>query len=147
MDRPHRPSRWHPGILHARKHNERASSWVFLFLHDLNTHMDTLHYMFSFSQTAVDESWRIECAWRAYFDLLVSNSSMLYSDTCDSPQRFPGAWRMIANIFKTSCFQCVRAEFHFHSPSEHTIDGLAAEAELHLVHKSLSGSLTWVIDC
>jgi carbonic anhydrase len=31
-------------------------------------------------------------------------------------------------------------QFHFHAPSEHTIDGKAYDAELHLVHKSEAGS-------
>jgi carbonic anhydrase len=33
------------------------------------------------------------------------------------------------------------AQFHFHSPSEHTIDGKHAPMELHLVHKDAGGSL------
>jgi carbonic anhydrase len=32
-------------------------------------------------------------------------------------------------------------QFHFHSPSEHTMDGRHAEAEMHLVHKSADGTL------
>ncbi|GKU78517.1 carbonic anhydrase [Paenibacillus sp. L3-i20] len=33
------------------------------------------------------------------------------------------------------------AQFHFHTPSEHEIDGKASPLELHLVHKSKTGSL------
>jgi len=33
------------------------------------------------------------------------------------------------------------AQFHFHSPSEHTIDGKYAAMELHLVHKNAAGEL------
>jgi len=33
------------------------------------------------------------------------------------------------------------AQFHFHSPSEHTIDGKHAPMELHLVHKDSGGKL------
>lgn len=36
------------------------------------------------------------------------------------------------------------AQFHFHSPSEHTVSGAYAEAEMHLVHKSASGGLAVV---
>lgn len=32
-------------------------------------------------------------------------------------------------------------QFHFHSPSEHTVNGQAYPLEVHLVHKSASGSL------
>jgi carbonic anhydrase len=32
-------------------------------------------------------------------------------------------------------------QFHFHSPSEHTIEGQYAAAEMHLVHKSADGTL------
>jgi carbonic anhydrase len=35
-------------------------------------------------------------------------------------------------------------QFHFHAPSEHTINGKLAEAELHLVHKSADGKLAVV---
>ncbi|MDQ3552851.1 MAG: carbonic anhydrase family protein [Chloroflexota bacterium] len=35
-------------------------------------------------------------------------------------------------------------QFHFHAPSEHRVDGQAAEAELHLVHGSQSGALAVV---
>ncbi|NJN46160.1 MAG: carbonic anhydrase family protein [Candidatus Competibacteraceae bacterium] len=35
-------------------------------------------------------------------------------------------------------------QFHFHSPSEHTIDGQRFAAELHLVHKSVDGQLAVV---
>ena len=38
----------------------------------------------------------------------------------------------------------VLAQFHFHAPSEHTIDGRHARAELHLVHKSAAGGLAVV---
>jgi carbonic anhydrase len=31
-------------------------------------------------------------------------------------------------------------QFHFHTPSEHTLDGKAYDAELHLVHKSEAGT-------
>lgn len=34
------------------------------------------------------------------------------------------------------------AQMHFHAPSEHTIDGTPARAEVHFVHKSADGSLT-----
>jgi len=33
------------------------------------------------------------------------------------------------------------AQFHFHSPSEHTVDGEHAPMEMHLVHKDASGKL------
>lgn len=33
------------------------------------------------------------------------------------------------------------AQFHFHSPSEHTIDGKHAAMEMHLVHKDAAGKL------
>lgn len=33
------------------------------------------------------------------------------------------------------------AGFHFHSPSEHTVDGKQFDAELHFVHKNASGQL------
>jgi carbonic anhydrase len=33
------------------------------------------------------------------------------------------------------------AQFHFHAPSEHTIDGIQYDAELHLVHKNILGQL------
>lgn len=36
------------------------------------------------------------------------------------------------------------AQFHFHAPSEHTIKGRHADAEMHLVHKSASGGLAVV---
>lgn len=36
------------------------------------------------------------------------------------------------------------AQFHFHHPSEHLINGAATELELHLVHKSPSGGLAVV---
>jgi carbonic anhydrase len=36
------------------------------------------------------------------------------------------------------------AQFHFHHPSEHQIEGKAAELELHLVHKSAAGGLAVV---
>lgn len=35
-------------------------------------------------------------------------------------------------------------QFHFHSPSEHTINGKQAAAEMHLVHKSAAGGLAVV---
>jgi carbonic anhydrase len=35
-------------------------------------------------------------------------------------------------------------QFHFHSPSEHTVDGRAFDAELHLVHKNAKGELAVV---
>ena len=35
-------------------------------------------------------------------------------------------------------------QFHFHSPSEHTIEGKAAEMELHLVHADADGKLAVV---
>ena len=28
-------------------------------------------------------------------------------------------------------------QFHFHSPAEHTIDGIRYDAELHIVHKRI----------
>jgi carbonic anhydrase len=36
------------------------------------------------------------------------------------------------------------AQFHFHHPSEHQIEGKATEMELHLVHKSAAGGLAVV---
>lgn len=36
------------------------------------------------------------------------------------------------------------AQFHFHSPSEHTIDGKHAPMEMHLVHKDAAGKLAVV---
>lgn len=36
------------------------------------------------------------------------------------------------------------AQFHFHAPSEHTIGGKHAAAEMHLVHKSATGELAVV---
>ncbi len=36
------------------------------------------------------------------------------------------------------------AQFHFHAPSEHTIAGKHAQAEMHLVHKSAAGALAVV---
>jgi len=36
------------------------------------------------------------------------------------------------------------AQFHFHAPSEHTIDGKPSAAELHLVHKNAAGKLAVV---
>jgi carbonic anhydrase len=35
-------------------------------------------------------------------------------------------------------------QFHFHTPSEHSIEGQAADAELHLVHRAGDGSLAVV---
>lgn len=35
-------------------------------------------------------------------------------------------------------------EFHFHSPSEHTIDGAKADMEVHFVHKNAKGELAVV---
>lgn len=35
-------------------------------------------------------------------------------------------------------------QFHFHTPSEHTVDGEHAEAEVHLVHKNAEGKLAVV---
>jgi carbonic anhydrase len=36
------------------------------------------------------------------------------------------------------------AQFHFHSPSEHTVEGKHAAAEMHLVHKAADGQLAVV---
>jgi carbonic anhydrase len=36
------------------------------------------------------------------------------------------------------------AQFHFHAPSEHSVDGKLADAEVHLVHKSADGQLAVV---
>lgn len=36
------------------------------------------------------------------------------------------------------------AQFHFHAPSEHTVDGMHARAEMHLVHKAEDGALAVV---
>jgi carbonic anhydrase len=36
------------------------------------------------------------------------------------------------------------AQFHFHSPSEHTVDGKSFPMEMHMVHKSPSGKLAVV---
>jgi carbonic anhydrase len=35
-------------------------------------------------------------------------------------------------------------QYHFHAPSEHTIDGVASPLEIHFVHKSASGDLAVV---
>jgi carbonic anhydrase len=35
-------------------------------------------------------------------------------------------------------------QFHFHAPSEHLVSGAAADAELHLVHRSATGALAVV---
>jgi carbonic anhydrase len=35
-------------------------------------------------------------------------------------------------------------QFHFHTPSEHTIDGRAAKMELHFVHRNAAGALAVV---
>jgi carbonic anhydrase len=35
-------------------------------------------------------------------------------------------------------------QFHFHTPSEHTLNGIAAPMELHLLHRSAAGSLAVV---
>ncbi len=32
-------------------------------------------------------------------------------------------------------------QFHFHHPSEHTIDGIPAEMEIHFVHRAMNGAL------
>ena len=37
------------------------------------------------------------------------------------------------------------AQFHFHSPSEHTINGVHYDLEMHMVHTYLDGSLGAVI--
>jgi carbonic anhydrase len=42
----------------------------------------------------------------------------------------------------TDVYQLV--QFHFHAPSEHTIDGKQYDAELHLVHKNVLGQLAVV---
>ena len=42
----------------------------------------------------------------------------------------------------TDIYQLV--QFHFHAPSEHTIDGQQYDAELHLVHKNILGQLVVV---
>ncbi len=39
----------------------------------------------------------------------------------------------------TDMYQLV--QFHFHAPSEHTVDGKQYDAELHLVHKNILGQL------
>jgi carbonic anhydrase len=39
----------------------------------------------------------------------------------------------------TDVYQLV--QFHFHAPSEHTVDGKQYDAELHLVHKNILGQL------
>lgn len=36
------------------------------------------------------------------------------------------------------------AQFHFHAPSEHSVDGVLADAEIHLVHKSADDKLAVV---
>ena len=36
------------------------------------------------------------------------------------------------------------AQFHYHSPSEHTIDGQSFPAELHIVHRNADGNLAVV---
>ena len=35
-------------------------------------------------------------------------------------------------------------QFHFHAPSEHTINGKSADMELHLVHQNAMGDLAVV---
>jgi len=40
---------------------------------------------------------------------------------------------------KTRWYQLL--QFHFHTPSEHTLGGVASAAELHMVHRTLTGSL------
>jgi carbonic anhydrase len=42
----------------------------------------------------------------------------------------------------TDIYQLV--QFHFHAPSEHTIDGQQFDAELHLVHQNILGQLVVV---
>jgi len=50
----------------------------------------------------------------------------------------PGSFIKIdGNIYKL-------LQFHFHTPSEHTIDGIASAMEMHLVHQSSQGKLAVV---
>ncbi|KAL7170503.1 hypothetical protein ACSBR2_035386 [Camellia fascicularis] len=51
--------------------------------------------------------------------------------------KFGNAGQLTANG-KIYTFQ----QLHWHTPSEHTIDGVSADAEVHLVHKANDGSLT-----
>ncbi|WAA65617.1 carbonic anhydrase family protein [Microbacterium oxydans] len=45
------------------------------------------------------------------------------------------------NIVTFGGTEYVLQQFHFHAHSEHLIDGAAADAELHLVHKSAAGDV------
>ncbi len=50
----------------------------------------------------------------------------------------PGSWMDVSGA------RYDLAQFHFHSPSEHTIGGKHHDAEMHLVHKSKDGALAVV---
>ena len=50
----------------------------------------------------------------------------------------PGSWLEVDGV------RYELAQFHFHAPSEHTIAGRHAPAEMHLVHKSATGALAVV---
>jgi carbonic anhydrase len=44
------------------------------------------------------------------------------------------------NVLELDGVEYELQQFHFHAPSEHTLEGKGAEMELHLVHKSLTGA-------
>ena len=48
------------------------------------------------------------------------------------------------NVLKLGGVDYELQQFHFHGPSEHTIDGKGGDMELHLVHKSAAGGLAVV---
>lgn len=43
------------------------------------------------------------------------------------------------NVLNLGGVACELQQFHFHGPSEHTVDGKGSEMELHFVHKSAAG--------
>jgi carbonic anhydrase len=46
-----------------------------------------------------------------------------------------------ANAITLDSVQFILQQAHFHAPSEHTIDGVPADMELHLVHRDANGNL------